>query len=65
MMLLPRELDITAAGREARLLVQRQLVRQLGPLAFDHGTHFIRDMVDVLDIEHVLVEAPYTNPQWF
>jgi hypothetical protein len=27
------------------------LSRQLRPLAFDHGPHFIRDVVDVLDIE--------------
>jgi hypothetical protein len=32
-------------------------MRQLGPFAFDHSAHFIRDMVDVLYIEHVLVEA--------
>ena len=25
-------------------------MRQLGPFAFDHGAHFIRDMVDVLYI---------------
>jgi hypothetical protein len=35
----------------------RQLVDQLGPLAFDHGPHFIRDMIDVFNIDHVLVEA--------
>jgi hypothetical protein len=29
-------------------------VCKLGPLAFDHGPHFIRDMVDVLDLQHVL-----------
>ena len=32
-------------------------MRQLGPFAFDHSAHFIRNMVDVLYIEHVLVEA--------
>src|SRR6516165_6560604 len=32
-------------------------MRQLGPFAFDHSAHFIRIMVDVLYIEHVLVEA--------
>jgi hypothetical protein len=32
-------------------------VNQLGPLAFDHRAHLIRDVVDVLDIEHVFVEA--------
>jgi hypothetical protein len=41
---------------EARVL-RRQLVRRFWPLAFDHGPYFIRDMVDALDIEHVLVEA--------
>ena len=30
-------------------------MRQLGPFVFDHSAHFIRDMVDVLYIEHVLV----------
>src|SRR5262249_17023156 len=35
--------------------LRRQLVRQLRPLAFDHGSHFIRDVVDVpLDIEPVV-----------
>jgi hypothetical protein len=29
---------------------ERQLVRQLWPLAFDHGSRFIRDMLDALDI---------------
>src|SRR5215831_12863359 len=37
-------------------LLRRQLVRQLRPLAFDHGSHLIGDVVDVLDIEHVLAE---------
>jgi hypothetical protein len=32
-------------------------VRQLGPLAFDYGSHFIRDVVDAFDLQHVLVEA--------
>jgi hypothetical protein len=36
-------------------------MRQLGPFAFDHSAHFIRDMVDVLYIEHVLVEAFYVG----
>jgi hypothetical protein len=30
-------------------VLRRQLVRQLGPLAFDHDSHFIRDVVDVSD----------------
>ena len=30
---------------------------QLGPLAFNHRPHFIRDVVDVLDIEHLFMEA--------
>ena len=38
-------------------LLRRQLVLQLEPLAFDHGPHFIRDVVDVLDFEHGLMEA--------
>jgi len=37
--------------------LRRQLVRQLRPLAFEHGPHFIRDMVDVLDVQHVFVES--------
>ena len=41
----------------ASRLFGRQLVRQLGPLAFDHGARFIRDVVDALDFEHVLVET--------
>jgi hypothetical protein len=41
---------------ESRLL-PRQLVRQLRPLAFDHGAHFIRDVVDVLDLQRVFVES--------
>src|SRR5215467_9794079 len=39
-------------------LFRRQLVRQLRPLVFDHGPHFIRDVVDVFDFEQVLMEAP-------
>jgi hypothetical protein len=39
------------------LLFWRKLVYQLGPLAFDHRAHLIRDVVDVLDIEQVVVEA--------
>src|SRR5262249_51531620 len=35
----------------------RQLVCKLWPLAFNHGPHFIRDMVDVFDLQHVFVEA--------
>jgi hypothetical protein len=35
----------------------RQLVRELWPLAFDHGLHFIRDMLDAFDIEHVFYEG--------
>src|SRR5262249_60517539 len=36
---------------------RRQLVHQFRPFAFDHRSHFIRNVVDVLDIEHVLVKA--------
>jgi hypothetical protein len=32
-----------------------------GHSAFDHGSHFIRDVVDMLDIEHV-VALPKKNP---
>jgi hypothetical protein len=32
-------------------------VRQLRPLGFHHGPHFIRDFVDVFKIEHVLMKA--------
>ena len=39
------------------LRLLRQLVCQLWPLALYDCTHFIGDMVDVLDIEHVLMEA--------
>ena len=38
-------------------LLRRRLVRQLGPLAFDHGSHLIGNDFDVLDLHHVLVEA--------
>ena len=38
------------------LLFRRQLVYQLGLLAFNNGPHFIRDMVDVLDFEHVFMQ---------
>jgi hypothetical protein len=31
-------------------------VRKLRPFAFDHRSHFIGDMVDMLDFEHVLVQ---------
>ena len=41
--------------------LRRQLVRQLGPLAFNHASHFVRDVVDMLDIEHV-VALPKKNP---
>jgi hypothetical protein len=33
-------------------------VRQLRPLAFHHHAHFVGDVVDTFNIEHVLVEAP-------
>jgi len=36
---------------------ERQLVGQLWSLAFDHGSHFIRDMLDALDIEHLFYEG--------
>jgi hypothetical protein len=36
-------------------LLRRQLVRYFRPLAFDQGSHFIRDMVDVLNTENVLM----------
>ena len=39
------------------LLFRRQLVYQLGLLAFNNGPHFIRDMVDALDLQHVFVES--------
>jgi len=42
--------------RSALWLLRRQLVRQLWPFAFHDGPHFVRDMIDVLDIEHVLVQ---------
>jgi hypothetical protein len=35
----------------------RQLLRELWPLAFDDGSHFIRDMLDALDIERVFYEG--------
>jgi hypothetical protein len=41
----------------AHVWCERQLVRQLWPLAFDHGSRFIRDMLDALDIEHVFYEG--------
>src|SRR5258708_37354971 len=34
-----------------------QLVYQLGPLAFNNGLHFLRDMVGALDIDHLLMEC--------
>lgn len=34
----------------------RQLVRQLWPLILDHGAHFIGDVVDAFDFEHVPVQ---------
>src|SRR5262249_12359955 len=37
--------------------LRRQLVRQLGPQLLDYCPHFIGDVVNPLDIEHVLVEA--------
>src|SRR5215831_17782123 len=60
----PRGRDIaTAVSDDAARLrltlrsLRRQLVRQLRPLAFDNGSHFIRDVVDELELQHVLVEA--------
>jgi hypothetical protein len=38
--------------------LRRQLVCQLWPLAFDHGSHFIGDDRDLLDLEHVPVQPP-------
>src|SRR5262249_59819643 len=35
------------------------LVHQLRPQVFEHCPHFIRDMVDALDLQHVLVQAFY------
>ena len=37
-------------------LFRRQLVDQLGPLAFDHGSHFIRGMADTFYFEHVFMQ---------
>src|SRR5215831_19715002 len=59
----PRGRDIAAAVSDdaARLRLtlrslRRQLVRQLRPLAFDHGSHVIRDVVDVpLDLSKPVV----------
>src|SRR5262249_2591261 len=45
----------TASFQPLRL--RRQLVCQFWPLAFDHGSHLVRDVVDVLDIEHVFVKG--------
>src|SRR5882757_8827470 len=36
--------------------LRRQLVRQLRPFVLDHGAHLVRDALDRLDVEQVLVE---------
>jgi hypothetical protein len=33
-------------------------VREFRPLGFDHGPHFVGDMINMLDIEHVFVQPP-------
>jgi hypothetical protein len=43
-------------ARSALRFLRRQLVNDLRSLAFHHGPHFVRDMVDAFDIEHVLVQ---------
>jgi hypothetical protein len=48
----PQPIQTTAVASWSTLrLCEWQLVRQHRPLAFDHGSHFIRDVVDALDIE--------------
>src|SRR5262249_16984616 len=43
--------------RQSVQLLRRQLVRQIRPLGFHHCPYFIRDVVDMLDLQDVLVQA--------
>jgi hypothetical protein len=37
--------------------LRRELVHQLSPFGFDHGSHLIREVVDAFDFEHLFVGA--------
>jgi len=41
----------------ASRLLRRQLVGQFGSLTFDHLAHLLKNNADVLDLQHVLMEA--------
>jgi len=49
--------NMIASVQPSRDAASNSSARRRLATGIDHGSHFIRDVVDVLDVEHVLVEA--------